>query len=158
LGESASSPWWRTQFLSEAGLRTTSRLFPRTTIGAAVAATTLAARGEHDRQVGTAGRFHLFRLPGHEENLIRQSLQADGTAEQIRGVLASSVKEKLTTLEALCGQARRPSATGPVMIGPIGLLSAADRACQELAACYLAAFRDGTKAFPFLQDTGPAQR
>jgi hypothetical protein len=64
LGERASPPWWRTQFLTEIGLRTVGRIVPRTAVPAAVVSTSIAARAEHDRWIGVGRRFHLFRLPG----------------------------------------------------------------------------------------------
>ena len=42
-GESVVPPWWRTQFLTEAGLRLRRRIFPQT-VGSALACVTEEAR------------------------------------------------------------------------------------------------------------------
>jgi hypothetical protein len=60
-GERVLPPWWRTQFLTEAGVRSMRRIFPRTALGSALACVTEAARADHDSRIGIGGRYHLFR-------------------------------------------------------------------------------------------------
>ena len=67
LGEAAHAKWWRTEFLTAAGLRFLDRLYPRTSCAAALRATSVAARDLHDSSVGRGGVYHLFRLPGASE-------------------------------------------------------------------------------------------
>jgi hypothetical protein len=63
LGECAGSPWWKTEFMNETGLRFLERLCPRTFVRAAIHAAGKAACDAHDRAVGRVGVYHLFRLP-----------------------------------------------------------------------------------------------
>jgi hypothetical protein len=56
-GERVVPSWWRTQFLTEAGLRSMRRIFPRTALGSALACVTEAARAEHDSRIGIGGVF-----------------------------------------------------------------------------------------------------
>src|SRR5260370_1713187 len=63
LGERTTPPWWRTQFLSEFGVRALTRVFPRTSASAALNSVLIAAREDHDKRIGIGGRHHLFRLP-----------------------------------------------------------------------------------------------
>lgn len=58
LGERTTPPWWRTQFLTDAGLRAVSRIFPRTAVSSAVTSACIAARSEHDRLIGVGKRYH----------------------------------------------------------------------------------------------------
>ncbi|MBN2565974.1 MAG: BrxE family protein [Candidatus Eisenbacteria bacterium] len=51
-GELARPPWWPTQFLTPTGQRFLERLYPRTTLSAAINASTLAACRVHDRSIG----------------------------------------------------------------------------------------------------------
>jgi hypothetical protein len=49
LGESAASPWWKTEFMDENWLRFLERLYPRTFYLAAIHAAGKAAIDAHDR-------------------------------------------------------------------------------------------------------------
>src|SRR5712691_10043226 len=63
IGGSGHAKWWRTEFLTPAGLRFLERLYPRTSHAAAIKATAVAARDLHDTSIGRGGVYHLFRLP-----------------------------------------------------------------------------------------------
>ncbi|MDA3951955.1 MAG: BrxE family protein, partial [Spirochaeta sp.] len=52
LGESASPPWWPTQFLTEAGLDFFRGVFPKTSASAAVHGSIRAAQEIHDERIG----------------------------------------------------------------------------------------------------------
>ena len=52
LGGAPHANWWRTEFLTVAGLRFLDRLYPRTSCAAAVRATGVAATELHDSNIG----------------------------------------------------------------------------------------------------------
>src|SRR5262245_40492838 len=70
LGERTTPPWWRTQFLTDVGLRALTRVFPRTAASAALNSVLIVARGDHDKRIGVGGRYHLFRLPASMEHAV----------------------------------------------------------------------------------------
>ena len=74
LGERTSPPWWRTQFLTDFGLRTLTRVFPRTAPSAALSSVVIAARDDHDKRIGIGRRYHLFRLPSNMEHALATRL------------------------------------------------------------------------------------
>ena len=63
LGEHAQFDWWPTAFFAPTGLKFLEYNFPRTIVSAAVHSVTHAAKQLHDQRIGTAGSYHLFRLP-----------------------------------------------------------------------------------------------
>src|SRR2546425_5415498 len=91
LGERADPPWWRTQFLTEAGLRATQRIFPRTGVAAAIKSTSAAAKAEHDRLIGIGGRYHLFRLPTSLENGVAHALSETDMLTELGRVLIGNI-------------------------------------------------------------------
>src|SRR6266566_8935669 len=70
LGERTTPPRWRTQFLTDFGLRALARVFPRTPVHAALDSVFVAARLEHDQRIGLGWRCHLFRLPESAERAV----------------------------------------------------------------------------------------
>src|SRR5438128_9303831 len=50
LGERATPPWWKTQFLTDVGMRSMARIFPRTALSAALNSVSIVAREDHDRR------------------------------------------------------------------------------------------------------------
>jgi hypothetical protein len=63
LGETSAPAWWRTEYLSGAGLRILERIYSRTAFAAAIHASGAAARTIHDASTGHGRIYHLFRLP-----------------------------------------------------------------------------------------------
>jgi hypothetical protein len=150
LGERASPPWWRTQFLTDVGLRTVGRIVPRTAVPAAVASTSIAARAEHDRWIGVGRRFHLFRLPSAVERAVGSSLSEDAMHSRVRDLLAAR-ERILDELAGLAGAHIPKPVEGPLALGDarqLGKLAAT----ATLASHYLAAFRASARCFPYFEE------
>jgi hypothetical protein len=150
LGERATPPWWRTQFLTEAGLRTIARIVPRTAVSAAVDSTAVAAGAEHDRWIGVGQRQHLFRLPSSLELRIGVALRADSIQSKLRAWLIGreGLLEGLTTLSS---STVRASAEGPIALGHARQLSS-PASVAKLASCYLTAFKAGNRTYPYFEE------
>lgn len=151
LGERATPPWWRTQFLTEVGLRTVARIVPRTAVPAAVASTSITARTEHDRWIGVGRRFHLFRLPGVFETSVEAALHEEKLQAQLKQALA--MHERLVEeLASLAGARHQKPTDGPVALGDARQLSK-PATTAVLAACYLAAFSGAGRCFPYFEES-----
>jgi hypothetical protein len=151
LGERATPPWWRTQFLTDAGLRAVGRVFPRTAVAAAVRSASSAARSEHDRLVG-GKRYHLFRLPSELENSIDLRLADPVCQAALAELLKSGIDTLLAELKGISTQntAAAPP-EGPVSVGDMDAIRHG-RAVPDLAAHYLAAFSKGKRTFPYVAE------
>ena len=75
LGEAKQSGWWDCNFLDATGLRFMETTFPRTAPLAALRASAEAACLVHDKAMGRAGTFHLFRLPPALEDHLNHCLE-----------------------------------------------------------------------------------
>jgi hypothetical protein len=150
LGERASPPWWRTQFLTDAGLRAVSRIFPRTAAAAAVRAASIAACAEHGRLTGAGNRYHLFRLPPDIEQAIDANLSDPASDAALSVLLKESTDALLRQLEGLAGDRVPKGGEGPISIGASDHLRTG-RAVSEFAAHYAAAFSQGHRRFPYLE-------
>ena len=151
LGESSSPPWWKTTFLSDAGLRLTGRIFPRSYLSAAVNAVWEVARREHDERVGKGRRYHLFRLQPSPERSVQAELMDPAKAERLREVLALEQDGLLEALSALVGTARLRGRGGPTLMGTVRSLSEPG-GVSELAAVYRSAFREETVVHPYYEE------
>jgi hypothetical protein len=151
LGERGTPPWWRTQFLTDVGLRTLGRIFPRTAIRAALESTTIVARADHDKRIGIGCRYHLFRLPTALEHVL-----IDATMEELFRVEATAlVKEQRDDL--LCELAKVANSRAvPVAEGPIRLVPAVrllERpVIEEMAAHYRTSIKTGRRVFPYFEE------
>ena len=63
--------------LSSTGLRYVQRLFPRMYLAAALESATVAARRDHDANIGRRS-FHLFRLSAHMERQLADLIRTEG--------------------------------------------------------------------------------
>ena len=110
LGERTTPPWWRTQFLTDVGLRALARVFPRTAPSAAVSSTTIAAQADHDKRIGVGRRFHLFRLPQDLERFLSAALSEDQlrirVAELVRDEFGRLLHE-IANISARCAEVHR---------------------------------------------------
>ena len=151
LGEAADPKWWRTEFLTGAGLRFLDRLYPRTRYAAAIRATGVAARELHDSSIGRGGVYHLFRLPEPFEGQF-DALARRGAFDQILRDLGSS----LETREALLAQfdilaAELPETEpGPQRIGSVRDLLHGNL-LGSWAGAYRHAFRKEYRVFPYVE-------
>lgn len=151
LGEISPSPWWRTQFLSDAGLRATCRIFPRTALSAAVNSVSEAARLDHDRKVGVGRRYHLFRLPTEWEEAVTAILEEPEHQIEAKQLLMSGRDGLLKKLEIFAKGAKHGSKEGPVSIGLPGRIGTTE-AMAELAANYLLAFSKSQRCYPYFEE------
>lgn len=151
LGESGHAKWWRTQFLTDAGLRFLDRLYPRTSCSAAIQAASVAARAIHDSSIGRGRVYHLFRLPDPLEGHLH-ALATEGYLDKIVAELSPSLDDK----EALLARFDSLSTDQPeVEAGPQRMGSIRDLKCGSLlgkwAAAYLHAFRSDYRVFPYVE-------
>lgn len=151
LGERNSPPWWRTQFLTEAGVRATSRIFPRTAVGAAINSVSEAARLDHDRKIGVGRRYHLFRLPEEWEEALAGMLKESEPQEEAKQLIMSGREGLLKKLESLARQSKRVGKEGPISLGLADRIGTSE-AIAELAANYLLAFSNNQKCYPYFED------
>jgi len=151
LGEHPPAPWWRTQFLTDAGLRATARIFPRTAVAAAILSVCEAARRDHDNKVGVGRRYHLFRLPTEWEDGVASTLTRQESQAELKQLLQSGRDELLKKLELLAQGSKRVGKEGPIALGAGARISTSE-AIAELAANYLRAFTNNQKCYPYFED------
>jgi hypothetical protein len=151
LGEAAHAKWWRTEFLTAAGLRFLGRLYPRTSCIAAIRATGVAARGLHDSSIGRGGVFHLFRLPEPFEAQLHV-LAGRGFFDQVLRDLGSSLEASESLLTQFEGLAAELPETepGPQRIGSVRDLQRGVL-LGKWAGAYLHAFRKEYRVFPYVE-------
>jgi hypothetical protein len=157
LGERVSPPWWRTEFLTSAGMASMAMLFPHTGISSAVRAASEAARELHDTRVAKHGRFHLFRLPIVQERAVTALVASPEIADEIRAVVDGDDRALLKALNDLAKTI--PSfkgKSGPVWVGHVHRALSFDQVAA-LAAYYSLAFAEGTTVFPYLDAEAAAE-
>ena len=150
LGESAQPVWWKTEFMSETGLRFLERLYPRTPFRAAVHAAGTAACHVHDRAVGRVGVYHLFRLPefleaeiyaipsSANEEFFSRFRECLGRQDNLLEMISKlCIVEKPTSIDA-----------GPKRIGTESDATTFE-ALGGAAAIYYEAFKKGKPTFPY---------
>lgn len=150
LGERVTPPWWRTQFLTDAGLRAISRILPRTAASAAVRSACVAACSEHDRLIGVGMRYHLFRLPAELEQVIDSHLSDPAREAALSALLKGGTDYLIGELQRLAGERVASAGEGPVSVGSADHLLTG-RAVAEFAAHYGASFAKAQHRFPYLE-------
>ena len=150
LGERVSPPWWRTEFLTAAGVTSMTMLFPHTGVWSAVRSTTEAARELHDVRVAKHGRFHLFRLPICQERAVAALASSPDVTAAIRDVLDGGDAALLRALDDLASVVSSSAgAAGPVRVGTAHRSLSSDQVAA-VAVCYATAFAEGSMVFPYL--------
>jgi hypothetical protein len=147
LGERLSPQWWRTEFLSPTGLRFVQRLFPRTSLVAALESATVAARRDHDANIGRRS-FHLFRLPAHLERQLGDLIRSESTFADAK--IPDTPAQLVEVLEALALQGTTLTGTGPRLLGSINDISK-PTTINTLAALYAYAARRGERIYPYFE-------
>ena len=147
LGERLSPPWWRTEFLSQTGLRYVARIFSRTALTAALESTTMAARREHDASIGRRS-FHLFRLPAHLESQLAHVIHTDGVFTD--SGLPDTPEDIIAALEVLALQDTTLTGAGPRLLGSIKDIHK-PATITKLAALYAHAARKGERTYPYFE-------
>jgi len=148
LGERLSPQWWRTEFLSPIGLRNLQRhLFPRIYLAAALESATVAARHDHDANIGRRS-FHLFRLPAHMERQLADLIRTKGTFAD--STIPDTPAQLIEVLEALALQGTTLTGTGPRLLGSIKDISK-PTTINTLASLYAYAARKGERIYPYFE-------
>lgn len=150
IGERTAPPWWRTQFLTEAGLRAMRRIFPRTALGGAVECVSQVARAEHDSRVGVGGRFHLFRLPPRTEDDLASALKDPAFALELNGIVSGALGDLLAALDRLSAGANATPKDGPISLGDVRHLGS-QRTLANVAALYRGAAPSATRCYPYFE-------
>lgn len=150
LGECSGSPWWKTEFMNETGLRFLERLYPRTFFQAAIHAAGKAARDAHDRAVGRVGVYHLFRLP--ESLDAEMSRLPPNTDESFVTAFRAALGDPDKLMELLVSLADLSEGEG-VSVGAKRIGTDRDltthAAFKAAAAIYHRAFMQRTPVFPY---------
>lgn len=151
LGERVTPSWWRTQFLTDVGLRAMTRVFPRTAVSVALSSTTIAARVDHDKRIGVGGKYHLFRLPNTIEHAVDVAISEDSFHLQAAAMIAMGRDALIEELAAIAKGRVIPPADGSVRLGSASRILEAAR-IEELAAHYRASFETSRRAFPYFEE------
>jgi hypothetical protein len=150
LGERLNPPWWRSQFLTEVGLRAMGRLFPRTVVSASLSSVTIAARADHDRRIGVGRRYHLFRFPATLEPMIIDAEKSDSFNAEVFKVLNRPLNGLVESLTVLANDRRVKPTDGPIRLGaPQRLFEVSG--IEEIAAHYRASVEASRRAFPYFE-------
>ena len=148
LGELGESPWWRTKYLSDTGLRFLERIYPRTAFAAGVRGCRIAARGVHDESIGRGEVFHLFRLPQAFEHDIERELTIElgqRLLEEVQGMLGDADRLRGRLLDL--AQKDQNVKPGPWRLD--GGDAAKPETYGRLAGAYAAAFDRNERVFPY---------
>ena len=152
LGERLTPPWWRTEFLSSTGLRYVQRLFPRIYLAAALESATVAARRDHDANIGRRS-FHLFRLSAHMERQLTDLIRTEGALGE--SIVSDTPAQLIEMLEALTLSEARLVGTGPRLVGSINDITK-PTTVNRLASLYAYAARKGERVYPYFEATDHA--
>jgi hypothetical protein len=149
LGEKGQSGWWPTEFYGATSNAFLSPVFGKTAELARYNGVLEAARRLHDEHIGVGQVFHLFRFPAVVEQSVYENLIDNGVDKAILKDLSS----KVAAFAALQGlsDASTTRSEGPIQIGELSDLGS-EAWIGKAAACYLNAFQNGTKCFPYLTD------
>ena len=146
LGERLPQPWWRSQFLTPTGLRYMERVFPRRSVPVALESATVAARRDHDTNVG-ARSYHLFRLPPHLEDQLAETIADGGINADDLPDSTEGLAERLTQLSSA---ASLPSGSGPKLLGTVTqVLKPA--VLGSIAGLYARAAQEETRIYPYFE-------
>jgi hypothetical protein len=151
LGERILPPWWRTQFLTDFGLRALARVFPRCAASAAVSSVSIAARIEHDKRIGLSGKYHLFRLPRELEHGIMLLMADEEFSIQTSTLELEGPNDLIRRLATIARGRMETAADGPVRIGVIASITQ-PAGLETLAVHYQQSFEANRRAFPYFGD------
>lgn len=153
LGERVTPPWWRTQFLTDFGLRTVARIFPRTPICVALDSAFAAARLEHDRRIGLGKRYHLFRLSESMESAIQGLIAEPTLSAQATTLVANGPNELMHQLASVASGRKEAAVDGPIGLGSIARMTE-PTVLPSLAAHYWNSFDSSRRVFPYFSEPG----
>lgn len=154
LGEQPELNWWRSRATTDSGRAMLSLLFPRTVNVGAITLAWQAARREQDRRLGSAGAFHLFRLPTTTEDQLQRLLHEPD--------LGMGLTESIATFDLALRALRDFGAVdsapaieaGPRHFGSIVSVERSERTLREIAAIYLAGVEQRVQVLPYFSEPG----
>jgi len=151
LGERATPQWWRTQFLTDIGLRTLTRVFPRTAAAAALNSVVIAARDDHDKRIGIGRRrYHLFRLPSNTEHALASQLTTTAFTARMTDIVSIGRDDLIHQIATMAHGRDEARADGPVRIGSTSNIGR--DGIERLAVEYHHSFETNRRAFPYFDD------
>jgi hypothetical protein len=150
LGERVTPPWWRTQFLTDVGLRALIRVFPRTAASAALNSVLIAARDDHDKRIGVGHRYHLFRLPSTTEHALAALLSGEAFEARTTDIVSRGRDDLIHQIATMAHGRDEVPADGPVRVGSTGNIGRSG--IERLAAEYHHSFETNRRAFPYFDN------
>ena len=150
LGERATPQWWRTQFLTDVGLRTLTRVFPRTASAAALNSVVIAARVDHDKRIGIGRRYHLFRLPSNTEQAMAMQLTTPAFSMRMIDIVSRGRDDLIRQIAEMAHGRNEVAADGPVRVGATANIHR--DGIERLAAEYQRSLETNRRAFPYFDD------
>jgi hypothetical protein len=150
VGERTTPPWWRTQFLTDVGLRALTRIFPRTAASAALSSVLIAARVEHDKRIGLGGRYHLFRLPANLEHGVALLMTQEAFATQTGALVSKGPNDLIHDLAVMAHGRKEITADGPIRLGSRASITQ-PISVDGLAAHYCHSFETNRRVFPYFE-------
>jgi hypothetical protein len=151
LGERTTPPRWRTQFLTDFGLRAMARVFPRTPVHAALVSVFAAARLEHDQRIGLGKRYHLFRLPESLERAVLDVISEPTFSAQATAMVGDTQNTLMDKLASIANKQNLPALDGPISLGSIAKMSE-PTILASLAAHYWNSFESARRVFPYFTE------
>lgn len=149
LGEKTQHNWWSSEFFSATAPAFLNPVFGKTALLAQYHGVKEAARRVHDEHIGIGRVFHLFRLPEPIEQSLFEMIQDSSVAEAL-GITVGSLEIEETNLHEL-SESPVSLREGPVQVGSVADLDGT-RWLSEAARCYEAAYKSGSRSFPYLAD------
>ncbi|MCI0390257.1 MAG: BrxE family protein [Acidobacteria bacterium] len=146
LGEAAQYGWWSTSFFIPTSKQFLEPVFARTYRLAQYHGVSEAARQLHDERIGIGNVFHLFRLPEEMERELHEIAADQSRVENLFGDLAN--KDAALQSLATLADGTKSLSEGPVNIGEISEILK-NKVLKEVARCYLAAFEQDAKTYPY---------
>lgn len=145
LGESAD--WWSSQFYRDSSRMFLEPVFVRSFHQARLTGVSAAAARVHDEYVGAGRTLHLYRMP----EILEQQVAAAMADTAWMAELATVVDSEAQAQHELAAMAEEVEPVeGPVLVGD--LTDDPGPALAAMAGHYLAAFRSGSRAYPYLRD------
>ena len=147
LGERAQFAWWTTSFFGDYSLRSLEFVTPKTSLLAQYHGVLEAARRVHDEHLNVGG-YHLFRLPEEVEQDLHAMMQSR-VGNELTKQIPRDKDAAMAALKALAEGSSSPTGVGPIAVGKLEQLGAADT-LAEIAGGYFFAFLQRSRIYPYL--------
>ena len=116
-------------------------------LAAALESATVAARRDHDANIGRRS-FHLFRLPVHMERQLADLIRTEGAFAD--STVPDASAQLIEMLEALALPEATLGGIGPRLVGSINDISK-PMTVNRLASLYVYAARKGVRVYPYFE-------